>query len=230
MSFMSNLTARKALMAHQKDDLEAARPLYEKAISQGANDAGTFIPYASLLTRLGEYEKSVEYLKKAEKAPGVTADQKRQIFVHYAAAQYKLGNIDRAIEILWEIHNKNHTGTIYQTLGYLLVEKGDAEAALAFNLEAVDYDDEDAVLLDNLAQVYYRMLNDKLKAREYFDKAHKIKESQVDTLYFLALYDIDEGKPNDAREKLETAQNGRKSPLNYATKERIAQALAGLPT
>ncbi|MDR2505014.1 MAG: tetratricopeptide repeat protein [Oscillospiraceae bacterium] len=228
MGFRSNITSRKAVLEHQKGNLEAAKVLYEQAIAQGAIDAATFIPYASLLTRVGEYEKAVEYLKKAEKAPGVTPEQKRQIFMHYAAAQYKLGNLDRALEILWEIHRKNPTGTIYQTLGYLLVEKGDAETALAFNKEAVDYDDEDSVALDNLAQTYYRLLSDKASAKEYFDKAYKIKPTQVDTLYFLAMYDADDGNLDDAREKLETAGSGRISPLNYATKERIAEALAGL--
>ncbi len=106
--------------------------------------------------------------------------------------------------------------------------QGDADKALAFNEQAVDYDDEDPVALDNLAQTYYRLLGDKEKALEYFTKAHEYKESQIDTLWFLSRYDLEKGDTKAAIEKLEKAANGRFSPLNYKTKAEIEQELATL--
>ena len=82
--------------------------------------------------------------------------------------------------------------------------------------------------LDNLAQTYYRLGNDKAKAREFFDKAIEIKPTQIDTLYFLAQYDIEAGDQDAARKKLETAAKGRFSPLNYATREMVQSALDSL--
>ena len=105
---------------------------------------------------------------------------------------------------------------------------GDYEKALAFNTEAYEYDDEDSITLDNLAQTYYRLGNDKAKAREFFDKAIEIKPTQIDTLYFLAQYDIEAGDRDAARKKLETAAKGRFSPLNYATREMVQSALDSL--
>ena len=117
---------------------------------------------------------------------------------------------------------------IYETLGYLYIEAGDAEKALAYNMEAYEYDDEDAITLDNLGQLHYRLLGDKATAKEYFEKALELKPGQIDTLYFLAKYDIEAGDTEAAREKLETALEGRFSPLNYASKEMVEELLAGL--
>jgi len=120
-------------------------------------------------------------------------------------------------------HNKK--GSDYIIIGYLKIEKGDADDALAFNLEALEYDDSDPVFLDNLAQTYYRLLHDKEKAKPYFEKALELKPSAIDTNYFLSLYAIEAGDYAKAREHLETAKKGFFSPLNYATPEKIDEEL-----
>jgi len=76
--------------------------------------------------------------------------------------------------------------------------------------------------------MYYRVLNDKEKALPYFKKALEFKEGQIDTLYFLAQYDIEAGDKQAAVEKLEKALAGRFSPLNYAKKEMIEELLKTL--
>ena len=69
--------------------------------------------------------------------------------MNYAVAQYKLGEIEKAIQLLEASHRKAPCGLTYQSLGWLYVEAGDPEKALAYNQEALDYDDEDPVVLDN---------------------------------------------------------------------------------
>lgn len=93
---------------------------------------------------------------------------------------------------------------------------------------ALDYDEEDPVFLDNLGQYYYRVEGDKEKALGYFEKAIEFKPAAIDTNYFLALYDIERGDKEKAKEKLEKSLEGRFSPLNYATKELIEAKLAEL--
>lgn len=146
----------------------------------------------------------------------------------FAVACFKLGEGEKAVELLERQHQKSPSGDTYGALGYIYVAQGDADKALAFNEQAVDYDDEDPVALDNLAQTYYRLLGDKEKALEYFTKAHEYKESQIDTLWFLSRYDLEKGDTKAAIEKLEKAANGRFSPLNYKTKAEIEQELATL--
>ena len=146
----------------------------------------------------------------------------------YAVAQYKLGELDKAVSLLEASHKKTPCGYTYQALGFLYIEVGDAEKALGYNLEALDYDDEDSVVLDNLGQVYYRLLNDKKTAKEYFDRAIALKKNQIDTLYFLSRYDLEAGDKAAALEKLRLAAQGKFSPLNYVTKAQVTEEIRAL--
>ena len=92
------------------------------------------------------------------------------------------------------------------------------EKAKAFLEQSVDYDDEDSVCLDNLAQFYYRVLKDKVTAKEYFEKAAAIKETQIDTQWFLSRYDVEAGDNAAAIKRLKIILSGSFSALNFVTK------------
>ena len=98
----------------------------------------------------------------------------------------------------------------------------------AFIQESVDYDDEDPVCLDNLGQAYYRVTGEKDKAKEWFEKAHAEKDSQIDTLWFLSRYDLEAGDKAAAIAKLEKALEGRFSPLNFCTKDMVREEVERL--
>lgn len=98
----------------------------------------------------------------------------------------------------------------------------------AFIQESVDYDDEDPVCLDNLGQAYYRVTGEKDKAKEWFEKAHAEKDSQIDTLWFLSRYDLEAGDKAAAIAKLEKALEGRFSPLNFCTKDMVREEVSRL--
>ncbi len=225
MSFMGNIKGRMALAKQGKGDVEGAKKLYEEALAAGLNTAQYMLAYSVLLLRDGEYEKAKILLVKTQKAPGLTDAQRQQLFMNYAVACYKLGDLTRAIELMEKQHQRNPSGLIYGTLGYLYVESGDLEKAMAFNQEAIDYDESDPIALDNMAQTLYRLKGDKEAAKPYFEKALKEKPSQIDTLYFLAQYDIEAGEKEAAAEKLEKALEGRFSPLNHATRDKVQAAL-----
>ncbi len=289
------LTGQKAYKAHGKGDYEEALRLYEEARAQGLTEPRYLLGYTVLLIRTGAYQKARELLVSMQKHPGLTPDQRTELFVNYAACAYKLGEIDKGISLLQRQHQHAPAGLIYQTLGCLLVEKyalentpdfdameaaaraeaaalaeaaaGDetapqaedapeaplsAEAgqdeaqqapvaptarekwaqgirdAEAFELEAVDYDDEDAVCLDNMGQFLYRVKGDRAAAREWFERAVKIKPNQIDTLWFLSRYDLEEGHADRAVEKLTRASEGRFSPLNHMNKEQILEEIRRL--
>lgn len=227
MALNTIIKARKAVKAHNEGRYDEALKLYGECMDEGLQDVKTSLAYAVLLMRTGDYAKAREVLVKIQKCP-MTEEQKRQLYIDYAACVYRMGELDKAVELMERQHEKNPSGLIYETLGYLYVEKGDFDKALAYNNEAYEYDDEDSVTLDNLAQTYYRLGNDKEKAKAFFDKAHALKPNQLDTLYFLAQYDMEAGDKEAAREKLETVMNGRFSPLNYASKEKAEALMAKL--
>ena len=228
MGIMDAIKVRKAIALQQKGNLDEAMAEYEKLYSQNILDAGYLLPYTVLLLKSRKeenYQKVKDILKAIEKLPNLSQSQKQQIHLNYACAQYKLGHLPEAIHLLEASHQKAPCGNTYEALGYFYIEANDAVKGLPYNLEALDYDDEDPIVYDNLGQLYYRVIGDKEKALTYFQKAHELKESQIDTLYFLSLYDIENGDLEAAQEKLKQAQEGRFSPLNYATPEMIEAKL-----
>ena len=231
MGKFDSFKARKALLDHRKGNIDAARKAYEELYANEFYSATYMISWSYLLLREGgeeNYKKVKEILAKAQKDPSLNEQQRSDLLVNFSVADYKLGNLDKALELLQRVHQKNPRGETYNALFYLLIEQGDTEKALAFNESALEYDDEDPVTLDNMGQIYYRLLGDKEKALEYFTKAHEIKPSQIDTLWFLSRYDVEAGKTADAIEKLETALDGRFSPLNYVTKSMVEEEISRL--
>ncbi len=288
MGLLTTFKANKAYRAQRNGDTQEAIRLYEECFSEGLNDARYVLSYAVLIIRDGQYQKAKDFLVKNQKAAGMTPDQRVSLIVDYAACCFRLGDLDKAILKLEELHRKGPKSLIYQTLGYLYTEKyelskkpdfaalarqqeeeapaetqetgagapaeesaeGDhpaaakgekepelspeeawnqgIEKAQAFNQEAVDYDDEDPICLDNMGQFLYRVRGDREGAKPWFEKAHKVKPEQIDTLFFLSRYDLEEGNREGAREKLEQALEGRFSPLNYCSKADIESEIAKL--
>ncbi len=285
MGFGTMFKANKAYRAQKNGNEQEAIRLYEECFSEGLNDARYVLAYAVLMIRDGQYQKAKDFLVKHQKAPGMTPDQRVSLIVDYAACCYRLGDLDKAILKLEEMHRKGAKSLIYQTLGYLYSEKYDLskkpdfealarekaareaeeqvpeageeegasgeeksssapekedsvspeeewkagiEKARAFNEEAVEYDDEDPICLDNMGQFFYRVLGDRESAKPWFDKAHREKPEQIDTLYFLSRYDLEDGNRAAALEKLEKALDGRFSPLNYCDRAAIETEIAKL--
>lgn len=242
MSIFGSMAGRKAYMAHIKGnrfgemqnyrEAEAqhalAIRLYEEAIQKGMAVPSYLMAYSVLLLRVCEYEKARDTMLKVEKMK-LTDDQKRQLRQNYAICLWKMGELNRAIEILRPMATDKKNSWLYGSLGYMLIEKaketGEYGEALAFNMEGFDYDDEDAVVLDNLGQLHF-LMGERDKAREYFETALKFKPYQVDTHYYLALMAHQDGEDAEAREHLDTALKGNYTALCTTTREQ-AQALLG---
>ena len=126
MGFLTPIKANKAYRLQQKGQKEEARKLYEEAFAEGLNDPRYNLAYALMIIRDGEYQKAKEFLVKHQKAPGMTPSQRVTLLVDYAACCFRLGDVDKGINTLEQQFRKGETGLLYQTLGYLYVEKYDA--------------------------------------------------------------------------------------------------------
>lgn len=231
MALLSGLKVRNALVKHQKGDVEGARREYEALLAEGVYKPNYLLPYSVLLLRDGgeeNYQKVKKMLAKIQKAPDLSKEDRSQLLMNFAVADWKLGNKQKAIDLLEASHRERPCGLTFQTLGFLYVDAGQQEKALTFNTEALDYDDEDPVVLDNMGQYCYRLIGDKAQAKIYFEKAHAVKPGQIDTLWFLSRYDLEAGDKQAAINKLETALEGRFSPLNFVSQEQVSQEIARL--
>ncbi len=274
MGIMTAIKANKALRLQKNGNSGEALKLYEEAFAEGLSDSRYILPYALLMIRDGQYQKAKAFLVKNQKAPGMIASQRTELLVYYATCCLRLGDVDKGINTLEQQYRKTETGLLYQTLGYLYVEKYDranrpdftaAEAETAeeetqeesaeavketedakpeltpeqawdagvekadeFIRKSLEYDDEDPICLDNMGQFLYRVRGDREAAKEWFEKALAIKNTQIDTLYFLSRYDLEAGDRKAALEKLETAAGGRFSPLNYCDRETVQREIEQL--
>ncbi len=57
----------------------------------------------------------------------MTQEQRVELLVYYATCCFRLGNTDKGIHTLEQQFRKTETGLLYQTLGYLYVDKYDLE-------------------------------------------------------------------------------------------------------
>lgn len=220
----ANQASDQGKLAEATQKYKDAMNLYDEAYRMGCAKPTIMIGYAVLLMREGDYEKAREVMLKIEKMPGLTSDDWYHLRLNFSVYQWHAGQLDKAIETARRSCGEHLTSSVYTTLGMYMVDKAretrEFEEALKFNLEAVEYDDEDAGALDNLGQLYELMSEDARekgdmeKAAEYhkmakknLKKAHANRPRQITTLYYLAkLYHAD-GQDDKAREMFVNLDN-----------------------
>ena len=192
-----------------------------------------FVDYAACLMKKGELDKAIHLLEKQHnRAPiGLTYQTLGYMYVEkYSGAKpVAEATPEKAAEAPEMPDTEASTEAAEEQPKVKTQEDIDREwqegidKMFAFIQESVDYDDEDPVCLDNLGQAYYRVTGEKDKAKEWFEKAHAEKDSQIDTLWFLSRYDLEAGDKAAAIAKLEKALDGRFSPLNFCTKDMVRE-------
>ena len=197
-----------------------------------------FVDYAACLMKKGELDKAIHLLEKQHnRAPiGLTYQTLGYMYVEkYSGAKpVAEAEPEKAAEALEMPVTEASTEAAEEQPKVKTQEDIDREwqegidKMFAFIQESVDYDDEDPVCLDNLGQAYYRVTGEKDKAKEWFEKAHAEKDSQIDTLWFLSRYDLEAGDKAAAIAKLEKALDGRFSPLNFCTKDMVREEVERL--
>lgn len=197
-----------------------------------------FVDYAACLMKKGELDKAIHLLEKQHnRAPiGLTYQTLGYMYVEkYSGAKpVAEAEPEKAAEALEMPDTEASTEAAEEQPKVKTQEDIDREwqegidKMFAFIQESVDYDDEDPVCLDNLGQAYYRVTGEKDKAKEWFEKAHAEKDSQIDTLWFLSRYDLETGDKAAAIAKLEKALDGRFSPLNFCTKDMVREEVERL--
>jgi tetratricopeptide (TPR) repeat protein len=227
LSIMGNLYGFLGYYNHSRAKFDKAVDMYKKAEKLGIYKPNYLLSYGVLMLREGNFEKAKKLFSTVLTDLPAKEEHKTMAKINISLAYWKLGDIYVAVEMMEEVHRKYRSGRVYGTLGYLLIQKGDLERALEYNLEGLEYDEDDPVILDNLGQIYYKM-GQVDKAKDYFERAEEEKDDQAVTLYYLGLIYSQEGDKERAREKLDKALTCNITPLSAITIEDIKEALGNL--
>lgn len=215
--------------------LTEAVKLYDEAYKAGYRQSNALQGYALLLMRAGNFERAREIMLEASKDKSMNPEARFSLRVDFSICQWKMGNLEKAIETIQTAAQGRTNGTVYTTLGMYLVElgrkTGDFEEAIRLNEEAYEYDDEDAGVLDNMGQMYLAMseksaangdaalaAEQRAKAMEYLKKAFKIKPEQISSTYFLAKMLHEDGENDKARKVLGEIMNMHFSAMLQITR------------
>lgn len=142
-----------AKMKYNKGDIDGAEKIYEKVFKKTTPSADNQLMYGYILLRKGKLEQARTTLAVASMSKAKPA-MKSRIKAMRALVSWKEGDINTAIEMLEDVISEFKNTAVYQDLGLLYILKGDKEKALNFNLEAYDFNADDNVIMDNLAEAY----------------------------------------------------------------------------
>ena len=191
-----------------------------------------FVDYAACCAKTGQLEKGVKLLEKqhARTPIGLTYQTLGYLYVEQLSQGRPVADEDTVVMVPGPYEFSDPVpgeDLSVEEKQAILDKQWDELLEKAKKLidDSLEYDDEDPVCLDNKGQLYYRVLGDKAAAKEWFDKAHEEKPGQIDSLWFLSRYDLDNGDTAAAIEKLETALQGRFSPLNFVDKATVQAEL-----
>ena len=158
-----------AQMTFDKDH-EKGFMWFEKAYRTGRMKTNSALFYAYLLLRDGKLEISEKMINDilAERRADLSRADYLNAKLNRALIRWKSADLDTAIEMVREIYDENfRTTAIYGVLGYLYMEKGEYHKAMEINKEAVEYNGDDKIIMDNYA-LNFIYLGDEDKSEELY--------------------------------------------------------------
>jgi tetratricopeptide (TPR) repeat protein len=206
-----------------KGNNEKAMLWLEKAYQTGKMSPTSIASYAYIQLKIGLIDNSENLLKKALQLK-ISDEYTNQVKSILALVYWKRQRLDEAIELLEEVMKNFKTTNIYGSLGYFLVLKGDLEKALAFNLEAYDYNSSDKIIQDNLGQTYL-MLEQYEKAKEIYESLILTNPTFPEAYFNFGLLCEKMDQHERAIELYNRALSSKFSYLSTLTKEQIQSTL-----
>ncbi len=215
----NNLFASLANAAHLKGDQALSLKWLEKAYKVNTTHHQVAITYGYNLLKYGDLNDAEKVLEKL-RTSSTSQAQRTSIDMNLALVRWKQNRLDEAISMLEEINERMKTSVLYGSLGCLYVEKGDLERALAYNLEAYDYNDTNTVILDNLGLNYIQM-NEWTKAEDIYKKLIPLKPKFPEAYYHLGLIQMNNNELTLAHESFVEALRHPFTHLSTESKELI---------
>lgn len=215
----SALYAQRGNLAYMKGDREQALVWMEKAYLSKAFLPKQQIGYGYLLMKTGDLSKAEQMFEEVLQKSNAS-EIRMQAKLNVATVYWLQNKRDEAFSMLQELAQSVKNTLVYGNYGYFQILHGDLEAALTYNLEAYDYNDNDLTIMDNLAQNYY-MLGRLDEADEMYTKVIAKTPKHAESYYFYAQTLHKLGRTKEARVQLDTARSKELALVTPLTKEDI---------
>lgn len=219
----AGIYAWKGSQSYAKGDMDAALSWMARASGSGKAKPQVKISYAYLLLKMGKLEEADKELTALLASP-VDEDSKMLAKANYALVLWKRNKLDEAVELLEKVMESYRNSTIYGSLGYMLIQQGDLDKALAFNLEAFEYNNANNVILDNLGQTHY-LRGEYDKAEELYTRLIPQNPPFPEAYYNYGLVLMKKERYAEAAEAFEKALKYKLTLLSTVTREQIEEQL-----
>lgn len=202
---------------------EKALKLFGIAARLGELDPEDLMYYGYVLLRSGNLSFSRDILTRAS-LNAKKDSLKKRIKSMLALLEWKEGNLDLAIELMEDAMVDFKNTNVYQNLGLLYNLKGNGKKALEFNLEAYDYNSEDLVIMDNLAESY-ALCKNIARAKELYEELLAKEPHFPEPYYSYGLILIEEGEKERGLSLIKESLSKKFSFLSIKSKEEVEALL-----
>ena len=154
----------------------------------------------------------------------LTPEQRLRLKGSHALLYWKMGEVQDAVEMLEQVHENAKNTSTYGSLGYMYAYSGNLQKALSYNLEAYDYNSDDAIIVDNLAYTYLK-LGDFAHAEEFYSKLFDMNPTFPEGYLEYGKHLVAQGQREQGLELVKKALNCRFSFLSMQTRRDILDYL-----
>lgn len=214
--------AQRGNVAYMKGDHDQALIMMEKAYQTKPNNPQHMVGYGYLLTKKGQLGKAEEVLDEVLHTTKAR-DAQMQGKMNLATVYWLQGKREEAHSVQQEVFGEYKNTMVYGNLGYFKILLGNLEEALAFNLQAYDYNDNDLTIMDNLAQNYF-LLGRLEEAEAMYEKVIAKSPKHAESYYYYAKTLQKLGKTDEAKEQLKQALEKEFALVTALTREEVERA------
>ncbi|MDO5478046.1 MAG: tetratricopeptide repeat protein [Clostridia bacterium] len=223
----ADLLMMKGSKAIKSGNTDAGIALYEKAINTKGLSTDYLIYAPFIFLRYGYEDKCLNALNKAEKLRALTPGQKKNLLITKGLYLWKTGEGEDAEKAFYDAHNMGIDSQTYSYIGFILMENKKYDEAYEFNKEAMEYNEDDASIMDNMALSYYHK-GEIAEALSLYDKIME-KGTHFPVIYYNhALCLITAGDIGKAKEQLNKALSFKISHIAAVSGEEIEAKLKEL--
>ncbi len=201
--------------------------VFRKASGHKRIDPFTKVRYAFTELKMGDIQKAKHMLMYVTADPKIPANVKYEAKAVYALVLFKEGNLEESKEVLNEVYENYKTTNVYCTLGYLYNILNEPQEAVRFSEEAMEYNNEHPVLIDNYGQALY-LDGQYEKAAGIYEQLMEKNPTFPDAYYNYALVLLKLAKKKEAFRVLCKAVNRPFNNLTTVTKEEVCALLSEL--